>query len=58
MRAKPATQGADQSFYKEARDRVTRMPGIVSAAWSSNMPLWARAVNGLQVEVPPGAVEK
>ena len=44
------TRAQTRSFYKEVRDRVSRMPGIVSAAWSSNMPLWARAVNGLQVE--------
>jgi putative ABC transport system permease protein len=25
------------------------MPGILSAAWSANMPLWARAVNGLEI---------
>ncbi len=39
-----------RSFYRDARDRVARMPGIASAAWSSNMPLWARPVNGLQIE--------
>ncbi|MGA7239284.1 MAG: ABC transporter permease [Bryobacteraceae bacterium] len=39
-----------KSFYKEARDRVAHMPGVTFAAWSSNMPLWARAVNGIQVE--------
>jgi predicted permease len=44
------TKAQTMSFYKEVRDRVARMPGIASAAWSANMPLWARAVNGLQVE--------
>ena len=39
-----------REFYRNVRERVSRMPGIASAAWSSNMPLWARAVNGLQVE--------
>jgi macrolide transport system ATP-binding/permease protein len=39
-----------RAFYKDVRERVSRMPGIASAAWSSNMPLWARAANGLQVE--------
>jgi predicted permease len=39
-----------QSFYKDVRERVVHMPGIVSAAWSNNMPLWARAANGIQVE--------
>jgi predicted permease len=44
------TKAQTKSFYKEVRDRVARMPGIASAAWSANMPLWADAVNGLQVE--------
>jgi predicted permease len=44
------TKAQTKSFYKEVRDRVARMPGIDSAAWSANMPLWARAVNGLQIE--------
>jgi predicted permease len=44
------TKAETMSFYKEVRDRVDRMPGIASAAWSANMPLWARTVNGLQVE--------
>jgi predicted permease len=38
------------AFYKAARDRVSTVPGIVSAAWSSNLPLWARPVDGLEVE--------
>jgi predicted permease len=44
------TKAQVKSFYEETRRRVARMPGIVSASWSSNMPLWARAVNGVQVE--------
>jgi predicted permease len=44
------TKAQTKTFYKEARERALRMPGIASAAWSSNMPLWARALNGLQVE--------
>jgi len=39
-----------RAFYREARDQVARMPGIASSAWSANMPLWARALNGLEVE--------
>ncbi len=38
------------AFYKEARERVLRLPGVASAAWSANLPLWGRTVNGLQVE--------
>lgn len=44
------TRAQTKAFYKEVLERVSRMPGIDSAAWSENMPLWARAVNGLQVE--------
>jgi predicted permease len=39
-----------KTFYKDARERVSRIPGIESASWASNLPLWARAVSGLQVE--------
>ena len=39
-----------KAFYKEVRERVARVPGVESVSWASNMPLWARAVNGLQVE--------
>ncbi len=38
------------AFYKDVRDRVSRVPGVESISWSSNMPLWANSVNGLQVE--------
>jgi predicted permease len=43
---KPLTR----AFYKDTRERVTRMPDVESVSWASNMPLWAHAVNGLQVE--------
>jgi predicted permease len=29
---------------------VARLPGIESVSWSSNLPLWARTVNGLEIE--------
>jgi predicted permease len=44
------TRAQTKEFYRDVRDRVRRMPGIASVAWSSNMPLWSRSVNGLQVE--------
>jgi predicted permease len=43
---KPITK----AFYKDARERVARMPDVASVSWASNMPLWAHAVNGLEVE--------
>ncbi len=39
-----------KAFYKEVRERVARVPGVQSVSWASNIPLWARTVNGLQVE--------
>ena len=38
------------AYYRDVRDRVAAIPGVASVSWSSNMPLWAKAVNGLQVE--------
>jgi predicted permease len=48
----PAGYGKPQTtaFYKEVRERAARIPGVESVSWASNMPLWARPVNGLQVE--------
>ncbi len=43
---KPQTK----AFYKDVRERVMRIPGITSVSWASNLPLWARSVNGLEVE--------
>jgi predicted permease len=39
-----------KAFYKDARERVARVPGVRSVSWASNLPLWGRTVNGLEVE--------
>ena len=39
-----------KAFYKDVRERVARIPGVESVSWSSNLPLWANSVSGLQVE--------
>lgn len=39
-----------RAFYKDLRERVARLPGVESVSWASNIPLWARPANGLQVE--------
>lgn len=39
-----------KAFYEDVRQRVTRLPGVVSVSWSSNLPLWARAATGLEIE--------
>jgi macrolide transport system ATP-binding/permease protein len=38
------------AFYKDVRERAGRIPGVESVSWASNLPLWARSVNQLQVE--------
>jgi predicted permease len=39
-----------RAFYKDARERVAGIPDVESVSWASNLPLWNKAVNGLQVE--------
>lgn len=39
-----------KAFYRDARDRAAQLPGVQSVSWASNLPLWSRMVNGLQVE--------
>jgi predicted permease len=50
----PGQAGYGQSqataFYRAARERVARLPGVESVSWSSNLPLWQRSANGLEVE--------
>ncbi|MBV9611148.1 MAG: ABC transporter permease [Acidobacteriaceae bacterium] len=39
-----------KAFYEDVRERVESIPGVQSVSWASNLPLWARSVNGLQLE--------
>lgn len=39
-----------RAYYQDVRDRALTVPGVQSVSWASNMPLWARAMTGLQVE--------
>ncbi|HWC97819.1 MAG TPA: ABC transporter permease [Candidatus Sulfopaludibacter sp.] len=39
-----------QTFYRDVRQRIERLPGVASVSWSTNLPLWGRSVTGLQVE--------
>jgi predicted permease len=39
-----------EQFYRDVRARVAGMPGIASASWSSNLPLWARFSRGIVIE--------
>jgi predicted permease len=50
----PGQAGYDQTrteqFYKQARDRIRSVPGISSASWASNLPLWGRKETGVVIE--------
>jgi len=50
----PGQAGYDKAqtkvFYKEVRDRVAAMPGVASASWASNMPLWGSLIRGVEVD--------
>jgi macrolide transport system ATP-binding/permease protein len=50
----PGQQGYDQArteqFYKELRERLPNVPGIVSVSWASNLLLWGRAQTGIHIE--------
>ena len=38
------------AFYKDVRERLASIPGVASASWASNLPLWARPVSGVEIE--------
>lgn len=38
------------AYFREARERVARLPGVRSVSWASNLPLWARVSSGIEVE--------
>lgn len=39
-----------EQFYKQALERIGRVPGISSVSWASNLPLWGRKETGIVVE--------
>ena len=39
-----------KAFYREARQRIAAMPGVASVSWASNLPLWGRLAQGIEVE--------
>src|SRR5205823_14479032 len=39
-----------ENFYRDVRARIAVLPGVSSVSWSSNMPLWQRAVSGIAIE--------
>lgn len=43
-------QARSEQFYREARERATQVPGVVSMSWASNLPFWARPTHSLNIE--------
>jgi predicted permease len=39
-----------EQFYKQARERIGSLPGISSASWAANLPLWGRKETGVVIE--------
>lgn len=39
-----------EQFYKQALDRIGRVPGVASVSWASNLPLWGRKDTGIAIE--------
>jgi predicted permease len=50
----PSQTGYDRArteqFYKQARERMVGVPGILSITWASNLPLWGRKETGIVIE--------
>jgi predicted permease len=43
-------QSRSEQFYREARQRASSVPGIVSISWASNLPFWARPSRSIVIE--------
>ena len=43
-------QARSEQYYREARERASRVPGIVSMSWASNLPFWARPSRSITIE--------
>ena len=39
-----------QAFHRQVVERVSRMPGIESATWASNLPFWSPASRAVTIE--------
>lgn len=50
----PGQSGYDRTrteeFYKTVREKMAALPGIRSASWASNLPLFGRAEAGVEIE--------
>jgi predicted permease len=39
-----------EQFYKDVSDRLVTVPGVTSASWAANLPLFSRAETGVVIE--------
>lgn len=39
-----------EQFYRDVQSRVSALPGVVEAAWASNLPFWNRASRSVVLE--------
>jgi len=39
-----------KEFYREARERVAKLPGVASASWASGPPFWHSASRTIEIE--------
>jgi predicted permease len=46
-----------KAFYRAAREKLASVPGVETVSWASNLPLWSRPVNGIDVEGRQRATE-
>jgi predicted permease len=50
----PAQDGYSKAqtkeFYRAVRERLASVPGVEAVSWASNLPLWSRPINGVDVE--------
>jgi predicted permease len=43
-------QARTKEFYREVRERVATLPGVAAVSWTSNMPFWNSASQGISIE--------
>ena len=44
------TQARTEQFYRDVRERLSRVGGVESVSWSANQPLWAKLYRRMSIE--------
>jgi putative ABC transport system permease protein len=39
-----------EQFYRQVREQVSALPGVMSVSWATNLPLWGRQTNGVVIK--------